>query len=66
MLWHGRLTVELWLMAAGRQKKICGMEGENAVAYGRLLSPAHLIWGSVIYAPSPTLQGQFIKEKLDL
>ena len=42
------------------------MEGENAVAYGRLLSPAHLIWGSVIYAPSPTLQGQFIKEKLDL
>ena len=53
-------------MAAGRQKKICGMEGENAVAYGRLLSPAYLIWGSVIYAPSPTLQGQFIKEKLDL
>jgi len=49
-----------------KTKKICGMEGENAVAYGRLLSPAHLIWGSVIYAPSPTLQGQFIKEKLDL
>ena len=35
-------TVWLWLMAAGKQKKlIYGMEGKNAVAYGRMPSPSH-------------------------
>ena len=41
MAWQ---TLRLWLMAAGRQKKIiCCMEGENVVTYGRLPSPAHCI-----------------------
>lgn len=36
-------TKRLWLMAAGRQKLTCGIEGETFVAYYHLPSPVRSI-----------------------